>query len=44
VGELHAGQWAFVAEQGARRLLIAIRDSNWMEEIADAASASDRKR
>ena len=25
VGELHSGQWAFVAEKGERRLLIAIR-------------------
>jgi len=25
VGELHPGQWAFVAEKGERRLLIAIR-------------------
>jgi len=25
VGELHPGQWAFVAEKGERRLLIAVR-------------------
>jgi len=26
VGELHSGQWAFMATKGARQLLIAIRD------------------
>jgi hypothetical protein len=41
VGELHSGQWAFVAEKGERRLLIAIRATQSVAAVA-AAGALDR--
>jgi hypothetical protein len=37
VGELRSGQWAFFAEKGERRLLIAIRDKR-LEVVANDAA------
>ena len=42
VGELHAGQWAFVAEKGARRLLIAIRAASAMPQAVGVRASPHR--
>lgn len=42
VGELHPGQWAFVAQKGERRLLIAMGVVTASDRAASSSSASFR--
>jgi hypothetical protein len=42
VGELHSGQWAFVAEKGERRLLIAIRAGSAAPQATDVRGVPHR--